>query len=447
MTEEKDKTTGSQPESSRRTFLKASSGVLAAGAVAAPALSLATPHVAGSDSIRLGLIGCGGRGKGAAVQAMNTTSGEVTLDALGDVFPDRMEDCVETCRNAHKDKVRVTDATRFIGYDAYEKVLASDIDMVILATPPGFRPLHFEAAVKAGKHVFMEKPVAVDGPGVRRVLEANKIAKEKNLAVGVGLQRRHERLYMETIDRLKNGAIGDIVFSRAYWNSGGVWVNPRRDEWTELEYQMRNWYYFNWICGDHIVEQHIHNLDVINWLKDGFPVKAQGMGGREVRDGIDYGQIFDHFSVEYTYEDGSKMLSQCRHIKKTWGSVSEHAHGTKGTSAITRGTYETFDGEKFKSKGGRGGHQQEHHDLFADIRAGKIPNEAEYGAKSTLTAILGRMTTYSGKEISWDQAMNSQLVLCDVDSLKDMDSKPPIEPDMEGFYDVPVPGTSWETIL
>ena len=183
--------------------------------------------------------------------------------------------------------------------------------------------------------VFMEKPVAVDGPGVRRVLAANEIAKKKNLAVAVGLQRHHEVAYRETISRLKNGAIGDIVFARAYWNGGGVWVRPRQPQQTELEYQMRNWYYFNWLCGDHIVEQHIHNLDVINWLKDGFPVKAQAQGGREVRKGKDYGQIFDHHSVEYTYADGTILLSQCRHIKNCWNSVSEHAHGTKGSSNIS----------------------------------------------------------------------------------------------------------------
>jgi predicted dehydrogenase len=436
-------------ETTRRNFVKSSSGLVLAGAVTVPSLSLArnSVHVSGSDSIRLGLIGCGGRGTGAAIQAMNTNSGEVRLTAMGDAFENRLSRCLDTAQKKHAKKVDVPADRQFVGYDAYKKVLASDIDLVILATPPGFRPLHFESAVKAGKNVFMEKPVAVDAPGVRRVLEANKTAKEKGLAVGVGLQRRHERLYRDIIKRLQDGEIGDINFTRAYWNGGGVWVNPRQGGQTELEYQMRNWYYFNWLCGDHITEQHIHNLDVINWLKNGFPVKAQGMGGREVRKGVDYGQIFDHFSVEYTYEDGSKMLSQCRHIKNCWNSVSEHAHGSQGTANISGGEIVKADGTKYKSEGGRGGHQQEHHDLFADLRAGKVPNEGDYGAKSTMTAILGRMTTYTGKEITWDTAINSGLSLCNVDELKDMDSKAPVEPDMDGNYPIPKPGTSWESVL
>ena len=437
----------SSQRDSRRDFIKTTSGIVAAGAAVSPAVGWAAPHVAGSDSVRIGLVGCGGRGTGAAIQAMNTNSGEVRLTAMGDAFEDRLNGCLETCTNAHKEKVQVPAEQRFIGYDAYKKVLESDIDLVILATPPGFRPLHFEAAVKSGKHVFMEKPVAVDGPGVRRVVKACEVADEKNLLVQVGLQRRHERLYREIIGRLQDGAIGDINFMRAYWNGGGVWVNPRKAEWTELEYQMRNWYYFNWVCGDHIVEQHIHNLDVINWLKDAYPTVARGMGGREVRKGKDFGQIFDHFSVEFEYADGSTMLSQCRHIRKAWSSVSEHAHGSKGVANISGGVIKPFDGMEFRSDKGRGGHQQEHHDLFKDLRDGKIPNEGYYGAYSTLTAILGRMATYSGKQVTWDQALNSELVLCDVDNLENLKSPAPVIPDEDGNYPIPVPGTSWDTVL
>ena len=315
--------------------------------------------------------------------------------------------------------------------------------MVILATPPGFRPLHFEAAVKAGKHVFMEKPVAVDAPGVRRVLEAGKVATKKGLAVGVGLQRRHEVAYKETISRLHDGAIGDIVLARAYWNGGGVWVRPRQEKQTELEYQMRNWYYFNWLCGDHIDEQHIHNLDVINWLMNDFPVSAQGQGGREVRTGLDHGQIFDHHLVEFTYKNGAKLFSQCRHIKRCWNSVSEHAHGTNGYVDISRGRIENRKGEVlFQSKGARGGHQQEHHDLFAALRKGELPNEAEYGAKSTMTSILGRMATYSGKSVDWDKAINSEHKLADVDNLSSFEDKAPVEPNDEGRYPIPKPGST-----
>ncbi len=433
----------------RRKFIKTSGGVLVAAS--APITSFATtPHVGGSDTVRIGLIGCGGRGTQAAIQAMNTKSGPVQVTAMADIFENRMNKSYNGLVNRHKEKVIVPKEKQFIGPDAYKKVLESGIDMVVLATPPGFRPLHFEAAIKAGKHVFMEKPVAVDAPGVRRVLKANEEAKKKGLAVAVGLQRRHEPWYREMIKRLKDGAIGDINFTRANWNGGGVWVRPRASGETELEYQMKNWYYFNWLCGDHITEQHIHNLDVINWLKDAYPVKARGMGGREVRKGKDHGEIFDHFAVEFHYKDGSVMLSQCRHIRNAWSDVAEYAHGSKGQADIGRRTIRMSDGKVIRverKRGIPGGHQQEHHDLFKDLRNGKIPNEGEYGALSTMTAIFGRMATYSGKELSWDKAFNSELSLCDVDSIKDFDSKPPVEPNMDGEYDIPVPGKSWESVL
>ena len=436
-------------QDTRRTFIAKSSAVVAggfAGSLYVPSVARSA-HVSGDDTIRVGLVGCGGRGTGAAIQALNTSGGPVELVAMGDAFENRLERAMSAVSKNHPTKVKVEDR-KFVGFDAYKKVLESDIDLVILTTPPGFRPLHFEAAVKAGKHVFMEKPVAVDAPGVRRVLEANKIAKKNGQAVAVGLQRRHEQLYREVIEELQDGKIGDINFMRAYWNGGGVWVRPREEGQSELEYQMRNWYYFNWLCGDHITEQHIHNLDVINWLKDGFPVKAQGQGGREVRKGIDHGQIFDHHAVEFTYADGSVMLSQCRHIRDCWNSVSEHAHGSKGNANIGGGVLKNKNGDEiFRSRGKRGGHQEEHHHLFADLRKGVIPNEGDYGAKSTMTSILGRMCTYSGKEITWDQAMDSKLALADFDALSMMVDKAPVEPDADGRYPVPVPGKSWDDVL
>ena len=431
-------------KTSRRSFLKKSS-ILVAGSAVAGGLTIArAAHPFGTDTIKIGLVGCGGRGTGAAIQAMNTSGGDVHLVAMGDVFDDRLQGSYRSIKGKHGDKVKVTKDTQFVGYDAFEKVLGSEIDMIILATPPGFRPMHFEAAVKAGKNVFMEKPVATDAPGVRRVLEANKIAKEKGLAVQVGLQRRHEVAYRETMMKIKEeGLIGDIILTRAYWNSGGVWVRPRQDKQTELEYQMRNWYYFNWLCGDHIDEQHIHNIDVINWLMDGFPVTAQGQGGREVRNGDDHGQIFDHHFVEFTYANGTKFFSQCRHIRKCYNSVSEHAHGTKGYADISGGKIYNPSGEMvWKTNGARGGHQEEHHDLFRDLRAGKIPNEAEYGAKSTMTSIFGRMATYSGQLIKWDDAIGSELALADVDSLKSMDNEAPVKPNDDGTYPCPIPGES-----
>ena len=269
----------SKPDNSRRDFIKKSSILMAGGAIGASTLRAAQgAHAFGDDTIKIGLVGCGGRGTGATIQALNTTGGQVKLVAMADAFGDRQQAALRAIKGKHPTKVDVPKDRQFTGFDAYKNVLQSDIDLVILATPPGFRPMHFEAAVNAGKHVFMEKPVAVDGAGVRRVLAATAEAKKKSLAVAVGLQRRHEVAYKEIMAELKGGAIGDINLSRAYWNGGGVWTRPRQDNQTELEYQMRNWYYFNWLCGDHIVEQHIHNLDVINWLADDFPIEGNGMG-------------------------------------------------------------------------------------------------------------------------------------------------------------------------
>lgn len=430
--------------SSRRDFIRTSS-MLVAGGAALGSLGIArSAHAFGSDTIKIGLVGCGGRGTGAATQAMNTSGGEVQLVAMADAFADRLQGSYRAVKGQHGDKVQVPKERQFVGFDGYKQVLDSDIDLVILATPPGFRPLHFEAAVKAGKHVFMEKPVAVDAPGVRRVLKANEEAKQKNLAVAVGLQRHHEQAYRETIARLQDGAIGDVILSRAYWNGGGVWTRPRQENQTELEYQMRNWYYFNWLCGDHIVEQHIHNLDVINWLKNGYPVEAQGQGGREVRTGPDHGQIFDHHFVEFTYADGSTMLSQCRHIRNCWNSVSEYAHGSNGYCDISGAKIYDPKGEQLWSfgRGGRGGHQEEHHNLFAALRRGERPNEGEYGAKSTMTSILGRLCTYSGQKIRWEDAINSEISLANVDEFQTFDQDAPVVPDESGQYPIPVPGVT-----
>ena len=433
--------------SSRRTFLQDSSKLAVAGAAASslvgaqPAIAR-TAYAGGSNTIKLGLVGAGGRGTGAAVQAMNTKSGNVELVAMADISSQRLGKALKTCSKKHGAKVLVPEDKQHIGFDAYKKVMEDDnVDMVILATPPGFRPLQFEAAINANKNVFMEKPVAVDAPGIRRVLKAGELAKQKNLAVAVGLQRRHEGAYKETIAELQNGIIGDLISSRVYWNGGGVWTRPREEGQTELEYQTKNWYYFNWMCGDHIVEQHIHNIDVGNWLMDDYPVTAQGMGGRQVRVGPDTGQIYDHHAVEFTFANGHKMFSQCRHQRRTWQAVSEHVHGSKGHADIDKGKIYDADNKLiFQAKGKRGGHQQEHHDLFAALQAGEIPNETEYGAKSTMTAIMGRMATYSGKELKWKDVIDSNITLCDVDNLKNFDDAAPIEPDSEGNYPVAIPG-------
>lgn len=422
--------------------------LLAGGAVAGSLPLARAAHAYGSDAIKIGLIGCGGRGAGAAAQAMNTTGGEVQLMAMGDVFDDRMQQSYRTLKGEHKDKVTVADDARFLGLDAYKRVLDTNCDLVILATPPGFRPMHFEAAVEAGKQIFAEKPVATDGAGVRRFLAANEKAKAKGLAVAIGLQRHHEVAYKETMDQLKSGAIGDIIFCRCYWNQGDLWVRNRAEGQSELEYQMRNWYYFNWLCGDHIVEQHIHNIDVINWLMDGPPEKAEGMGGRQVRTGKDFGQIYDHHAVEFTYKNNVKCLSMCRHIKDCWNAVSEFAHGSKGWCDISGAKiYDRDNKLVWKSEGNRNGHQEEHHDLFRLLRAGEKPAEGKYGAESTMTAILGRLATYTGKEITYEKALNSEVKLADFDSIKSLDDKAPVYPDENGNYEVAMPGRNTNKIL
>jgi predicted dehydrogenase len=366
---------------------------------------------------------------------------------MADAFADRLQAGMRGIATRHKDKVDVPKEKQFVGFDAYKELLQTDIDMVILATPPGFRPLHFAAAVEAGKHVFAEKPVAVDGAGVRKFLEANEKAKQKGLAVAIGLQRRHERSYMNSIKAIHDGAIGDIIMARAYWNGRKPWFKNRQDGQTEMEYQMRNWYNFVWLCGDHIVEQHIHNLDVINWVMNDYPATAQGQGGQMLRDVKDFGEIYDHHFVEFTYGNGTTMLSQCRHQPDTWQSVSEHVHGTKGVchlSANSEARIYDNDGKllhDFRDREkGWDGHQQEHHDLFAEIRAGRMPQEGEWGAKSTMTAIFGRMATYSGQMLKWDQCLNSEVVVSPVEKYTSFQDEPPTKPNADGWYALPTPG-------
>jgi predicted dehydrogenase len=422
--------------------LRNSSLLVAGSAIAANQVQIARgAHAFGSDTIKIGLVGCGGRGTGAAVQAMNTMGGEVKLTAMADAFADRLQQGLRGITSRHKEKVDVPQDRQFVGLNAFQDLLQTDCDMVILATPPGFRPLHFEAAVKAGKHIFAEKPVAVDAAGVRKFLAANEEAKQKGLAVAIGLQRRHERKYMETVKAIQDGAIGDIVLARAYWNGRKPWFRNRQEGQTEMEYQMRNWYNFLWVCGDHIVEQHIHNIDVINWIKNDYPATAQGQGGCMLRE-KEFGEIYDHHFVEFTYGDGTVMLSQCRHQPDTWQSVSEHVHGTKGRADVSGSKIYDADGKmihNFANLGGDG-HQQEHHDLFADLRAGKMPQEGEWGAKSTMTAIFGRMATYSGQMLKWDQCLNSEVVESPVEKYTSFQDEPPHKPDADGWYALPIPG-------
>ncbi|HEY0454791.1 MAG TPA: Gfo/Idh/MocA family oxidoreductase [Verrucomicrobiae bacterium] len=438
----------------RRSFLRTTSTALAGGTLlgALPVERFALGASPG-DTIKVAVVGCGGRGTGAADQALVAGGDGVKIVAVADAFQNAAERAVQILKKNHEHRVDVKPDNIFFGLDAYKEAIAL-ADMVILATPPGFRPIHFEEAVKQGKNIFMEKPVAVDGPGVRRVLEAAKEAKKKNLKVAVGLQRRHQPNYMQCVQRLHDGAIGDITSMRVYWdNDGPVGPKAKRAEMakrlgrqpTEMEYQIANWYMFAWTCGDHIVEQHIHNLDVANWVLDGYPVRCWGVGGRSYLNGAsDSGEIYDHFNIEYEYAGGVRVFSQCRQIPGfRWNPVSEFAVGTKGSCDVSGMTilgpnkwhYKAADDQEKKMNAG---HQAEHYPLQEAIRNDKDYNEAERGAYSTLTAIMGRMSAYSGKEVSWQDALNSKLVLAP-DQFT-WDATPKVLPGPDGKYPYAIPG-------
>jgi predicted dehydrogenase len=384
----------------------------AATAMATAPIALAAPAIlrrAQDDRVvKVGLVGCGGRGAGAAHQALST-GGAVKLVAMADAFADRLEGTYGYLSDPEygvADRVDVPQERRFVGFDAYQRLLREDVDLVVLATPPHFRPDQFEAAVAAGKHVFMEKPVAVDGQGVAKVLAAGKLAASKGLAVGVGLQRHHQNGYLEALARVRGGAIGDIVAAHCYWNMGGLWMNERQAAWSDMEWQMRNWLYFTWLSGDHIVEQHIHNLDVVNWFKGDSPVRCHGMGGRQVRTSAAYGHIFDHHAVVFEYADGTQLFSQCRQIDGTSNRVSEHLIGTKGRADLDSGSWRIGGANAWRHTGpDNDPYQTEHDDLFASIRAGTPINETEFGAMSTLTSIMGRVASYTGRDVTRDEVL------------------------------------------
>ncbi len=379
----------------------------AAVSIAALGSGASRIFAAGSDTIRVGLIGCGGRGTGAAMDCVRSSEG-VEIVAMGDVFRDHLDKSLARLSRQVDDKVKVTDDTSFTGFDAYKKVLACDIDLVILATPPHFRPMQLAAAIQAGKHVFMEKPVGVDPVGIRSIINSAELAKQKGLAIVAGTQRRHQAHYIEVMKRIANGDIGQLRGGACYWNQGGLWVKPKRPEWSDMEWQIRNWLYFTWLSGDHIVEQHVHNLDVINWAMGSHPTRCLGTGGRQVRTGPEYGNIFDHFAVEYEYPNGARVLSMCRQIKGCANRVSERVIGTRGI-AYTDGSNGRIEGEKpYKYEGkSPNPYIQEHADLIKSIRSGNPLNEAKRVAESTLTAIMGRMSAYTGRELSWDWVMNA----------------------------------------
>ena len=397
--------TPTQP--SRRDFLKTSSVALAGAALSSAIASRA--HAAGDDVLRVGLIGCGGRGTGAASQALSADK-NVKLVAMGDTFSDRLEESLASLKKEASvgAKIEVSPEHKFVGFDAYQKVIDSGVDVVILATAPHFRPMHLKAAIDAGKHVFCEKPVAVDAPGVRSVLATCEEAKKKNLAVVSGLCWRYHNPKRETLARVQDGAVGNILTMQCTYNTGGLWIHPRQPAWSDMEWQVRNWTYFTWLAGDIITEQHIHSLDKAAWaMKDVYPVKATSIGGRQARTGKEYGYIYDHFSTVYEFPGGVKMFSSCRQQVNCDNDVSDHIMGTKGVCDVFKHQITGEQPWKYSGKDNNM-YQTEHDALFESIRKGTPINNGDYMCKSTLMAIMGRMSAYTGKSITWDQALNSK---------------------------------------
>ncbi len=428
-------------EIDRRCFMKRSS-LAAAGTVVTQFPFVITSHAAPDDPIRVGVIGCGGRGTGAALNVLQANTKvvypkiwyhtedaasdatikakNVKIIALADVFKDRLEMCRKQLAKVGNN---VVEDHCFTGFDAYKKLLAiPEVNYIIHATPPQFRPAHLRASVESGKHTFIEKPLAVDGPGVRSVLESAELAKKKGVGILCGAQRRHQPSYVETIKRIHDGAIGELLECRAYWNGGELWYVPRQPGYTEMEYQLRNWNYFTWLSGDHIVEQHLHNLDVMRWVVGDHPSKASALGGRQARTGPEFGNIYDHFATEFEYANGMRLFSQCRQINGCAGNVSEAVVGTKGTSNCAGWTKA---GQEWKFDGPTPNpYEQEHIDLIESIRAGKPLNEAKECAEATLMGIMGRVSAYSGRTVTWEQVLNS---------------KQNLSPAKWEFGDIPVP--------
>ncbi len=422
----------------RRSFIK-QSAALAGGIIVQPFPVSQGAYVGGSDIIKVGLVGCGDRGTGAAVQALKA-SPNVRLTAMCDVFADQVTDCYNKMENIPevKSQLEVQEDLRFSTFDGYKKVIEV-CDAVILATPPGFRPEHFEEAVRAGKHVFMEKPLASDAPGVKRILAAGKKAEAKNLKVVVGLQNRYDPNYHDLVQRLQNGAIGDIVSSECYFMKGQYEIVPRSVLGSELAFQIKNYHFFNWLWAGGPAGLQIHNTDVVNWVKGAYPIQAQGMGGRSSISGPDTGEVFDHFYIEYLYADGTKIHSQIRVITNAMAKNGVYFNGSKGTASL----YDGIKNKKGKNiwqrdESAGNPYQIEHDRFFEAIMMDKPINDTEYGAKSTLVAIMGRMAAHSGKMVTWEEAKKSETILLQ-DGMT-WDTTPPVVPDENFMYNVPIPG-------
>ncbi|MEJ5340112.1 MAG: Gfo/Idh/MocA family oxidoreductase [Thermogutta sp.] len=423
---------------SRRDFLKTTGLVTGAALTGVSIARMA--HAAGEDPIlKIALIGCGGRGTGAAANALEADPRTV-LVAMADAFEDRLKSSLEALKKQFPDRVKVTPETSFVGLEAYKSAIQSDVDVVLLCEPPHFRPIHLKAAIEAGKHVFAEKPVAVDAAGYRSVLESTELARQKGLCIVSGLCWRYHRATIETVKRIQDGAVGDIIAIQETYNTGHIGGRDRDPKLTEMQFQLRNWYCFTWLSGDHNVEQHIHSLDKALWvMHDEPPAVAWGMGGRQVRTEMPrYGNIYDHHAVCYEYPNGVRVYSYCRQHANCWNDTTDHVFGTKGRAVILNEW--RIEGEQSWKYQGESPNMyvEEHRALFSAIRKGEPINNGVYMARSTMMAIMGRMATYTGQRITWEEAINSKEVLAP--SAYTWDATPPIVPDENGRYPVAIPG-------
>lgn len=425
------------PYSNRRDFLKTTSALAATGALAGGLSIGRSAHAAGDDLLKIGLIGCGSRGAGAAVNALGADQ-NCKLVAMADAFDDRLQISLKALKKQAPDKVAVQPDRCFVGLDAGKKLIQTDVDVVLLAAPPQFRPIHLKAAVEAGKHIFSEKPVAVDAPGVRSALASAEEAKKKNLNLVAGLCWRYDSGVRETMKRVLDGAIGQIRTIQETFMIGSLWERPRQPDWTEMVFQLRNWIYFTWLSGDCNTEQHVHSIDKAAWaMHDQPPLRAWGLGGRQVRVDPKFGNIFDHHAVTYEYGDGVRVYCFCRQIPGCYNDVSDIFVGTKGQANILQNKI-TGENPWHYSGPKPSMYDVEHQELFAAIRSGNTINNGEYLARSTMWAILGRMVNYTGQELTWEQAINSQEKLAPATYA--FDAQPPILPDKDGRYPIAVPG-------
>lgn len=413
---------------SRRNFLKTAGLSTIAGLVATDyAMGASSLLSLNTNTLKVGLIGCGGRGTAAAMEAINADP-NVVLYAMADAFQDQLTDAYNTLKEKLGSKMQVAKAQQFVGLDAYQKLIDSGVDVVLLAAPPAFRPAHLEAAVQGGKHIFCEKPFAVDAPGLRRVIAASKKAQEKNLALVAGFCWRYHLPKRETFGRVLNGQIGQILTTESTYNTGELWYKERKSNWSDFEYQLRNWLYYSWLSGDHIIEQAIHSLDMMQWaMGDKLPLRVTGTGGRQKRTDKKFGNVYDHFAVVYEYDNGAKSFFSCRQQNDTDPAYAVELIGNEGRCLVDcrTGVHEITgknnwkyedetkftDENAYKNSNSRSMYQKEHDELFASIRNNKPMYDGDWMVKSNLVALAGRMAGYTGKTVTLDEALASNEVL------------------------------------